>query len=58
MTRWPSVTGEAEQNGLVGCVGSFAEYSVPTCHSNWPSRRSKHISVRRFSFSIDCVTKI
>src|ERR1041384_1736919 len=57
MTRWPSVTGEAEQLGFVACVSSFSEYVTPDCQSNLPSRRSKHITVRRPSLSLACVMK-
>jgi len=58
ITCWPSVTGDAEQYGFVWCVGSFSVYTVPTCHSNSPSARSRHISVRRCSFSMAWVMKM
>src|SRR5262245_33060874 len=58
MTRSPSVTGEAAQYGLVAWVTSLSTLFTPDCQSNFPSFRSKHINVRRLSFSTDCVTKM
>src|SRR5262245_58616751 len=57
MTIVPSVTGEAEQYGFVGCVSSFSLCVTPDCQSCLPLARSKHVSVRRPSFSMACVTK-
>src|SRR3989442_13931318 len=57
-TRWPSVAGEAEQNGLSPCVSSFSFQVVPDCQSNLPSVRLKHIAVRRLSLSTACVMKM
>src|SRR6185503_6264833 len=47
ITRSPSVTGVAEANGFVSCVGSFSGYSAPHCHSTLPSLRLTHMRVRR-----------
>src|SRR5262249_30578489 len=46
MTRLPSVTGVAEQYGLVPCVGSFSLYSTPSCQSSLPPERRQHLTGR------------
>ena len=56
MTRSPSVTGDAEQNGFVPCVGSFSFVVTPACQSCLPSARLRHRSVRRSPTG--CVTKM
>ena len=49
MTRSPSVTGDAEQNGFVPCVGSFSFVVTPASQSCLPSARFRHRSVRRLA---------
>ena len=49
-------TSDAEHCGFVPCVGSGSFQTVPSCHANRPSRRSKHISMRRPFLSTACVT--
>src|SRR4029453_17426551 len=36
MTRWPSLTGDGEQNGFVLCVVSSAAYLTSCFHSRLP----------------------
>src|SRR5688572_7690848 len=47
MTRRPSVTGEGVHGGLSSCDGSFSVHVTPDSQSSLPSRRSKHITLRR-----------
>src|SRR5260370_40520872 len=58
MTRSPSVRGDAEQYGLVACVGSFSLYWVSCFHWSLPSARAKHFAARLVLFSVAWVMKI
>src|SRR6266566_5681005 len=54
MTRSPSVTGEPEQYGFDGCVGSFSFVVTPCSQSNSPLARLRHLTIRRSPTA--CVT--
>src|SRR5438874_1193672 len=56
MTRFPSVTGDAAQYGLLSfIVSSGNSYTGPAVQRTFPFCRSTHINARRLP--IACVTK-
>src|SRR5262249_40725687 len=55
MTRSPSVSGVADQNELVPCVGSLGSNSTWRCQSSLPLARSRHHNARLCpGLSSDC----